>query len=848
MLGASTRPIIHFARLNAAGQSSLSANFPISRLAFGVFVTRQNFRGIRMASMDDTPISINDRLYRTVREGQANILAPYRSENNKGKPTQTQPGQPRNNDEGDQAVFYNPIQQYNRDLSVLAILVYGENAMKVKNSRRSNNAQKGKRQRADKLRRTQAVNSTSKKRTAEEAGLEANGYEGDESSKKTRNLLTEPTNKSENLNQVDEESVPQQTHSIEKAAQGFSASNATNAATQNRPPRPNPFTILDALSASGLRAIRYAKEIPFATTVIANDLLPEAVDAINLNIEHNELKEKVFSNVGDARQFMYSKTGDAAADQGPSYVHKFDVVDLDPYGTAAPFLDAAIQAVTDGGMLCVTCTDAGVFASNGYPEKAFALYGGIPLKGPHSHEAGLRLILHSIAISAAKYGIAIEPLLSLSIDFYARVFIRVHKSQQDVKLLAGTAMLVYNCDIGCGAWEIQPLARNQKREAKDGQMVFHHGFAQGPSTDRNCQHCGAKTHLGGPMWGGPLHNPQFIRKILEKLETADKTVYGTVDRMKGMLTVALEEENIEWSATIKSSKKQNTTDQEKDGSTSSGADLIARLPSSLISSTPLFFLPTYLAKVLSLPTPAEDPLRGAFLALGYHCTRSHCKPGSFKTNAPWKVIWEVMREWARQKEPDRIPRLLGEGDYQDKGSVKKSSSGWQILKRLKGRKDDSLLVARMRETWLKKLGLGHGSTDFQTVSDLQDAFKSALYELEHPSHKPETTDSHGTSLIVQSDTNGHAAMPNGPNTEELPTSNGTSDDGPPLVVNNRTQPAKISGKALIDDGGDVSDLDVVFNAQLGRAFRESKGGKLVRYQINPRANWGPMVRAGTGSG
>lgn len=28
---------------------------------------------------------------------------------------------------------------------------------------------------------------------------------------------------------------------------------------------------------------------------------------------------------------------------------KFDVIDLDPYGTAAPFLDSAVQSVADGG-------------------------------------------------------------------------------------------------------------------------------------------------------------------------------------------------------------------------------------------------------------------------------------------------------------------------------------------------------------------------------------------------------------------------------------------------------------------------------------------------------------------
>ena len=35
---------------------------------------------------------------------------------------------------------------------------------------------------------------------------------------------------------------------------------------------------------------------------------------------------------------------------------RFDVIDLDPYGTASPFLDSAVQAVADGGLMCVTCT------------------------------------------------------------------------------------------------------------------------------------------------------------------------------------------------------------------------------------------------------------------------------------------------------------------------------------------------------------------------------------------------------------------------------------------------------------------------------------------------------------
>jgi tRNA (guanine26-N2/guanine27-N2)-dimethyltransferase len=46
---------------------------------------------------------------------------------------------------------------------------------------------------------------------------------------------------------------------------------------------------------------------------------------------------------------------------------------------------------------------------------------------------GLRLVLHSLATTAARYGRYIEPQLSLSIDFYVRLFIRVRTGPKEVK-------------------------------------------------------------------------------------------------------------------------------------------------------------------------------------------------------------------------------------------------------------------------------------------------------------------------------------------------------------------------------------------------------------------------------
>jgi len=40
-------------------------------------------------------------------------------------------------------------------------------------------------------------------------------------------------------------------------------------------------------------------------------------------------------------------------------------------------------------------------------------------------DKALRLVLHCLSTTAARYGRYIEPILSLSIDFYVRVFVRM---------------------------------------------------------------------------------------------------------------------------------------------------------------------------------------------------------------------------------------------------------------------------------------------------------------------------------------------------------------------------------------------------------------------------------------
>ncbi|GJE90805.1 N2,N2-dimethylguanosine tRNA methyltransferase [Phanerochaete sordida] len=468
----------------------------------------------------------------------------------------------------DNGAFLNPVQEFNRDLSVACIRTWGALAHAQRRARWERDAER---------------------RAAKR-------------SKKAR---------------VDEGATEDVSMGAEGQAEG---------ATSSKPKpeyKPTRFTILEALSATGLRSIRYAKEIPYVDHVIANDLSDTACEAMRRNVELNGLGEKeetvetaegtvvkkipakVRVNEGDACALMYAHR---------SGRDRVDVVDLDPYGTAAPFIDGAVQAVNDGGLLCVTCTDLSVLATTNYPEKCYANYGGVPLKAEYCHEAALRLVLHSLATSAARYGRYIEPLLSLSIDFYVRLFVRVGTSALEVKKLPTNTATYYVC-TSCQAPYEQPLGKMKTNvHEKSGAVNYVFRTHAGPPVGDKCPECESTLHLAGPMWSGPIHDTEFVSKVLEHVETNEGN-YGTSPRMKGMLTVAKEELNV-----------------------------------------PFYFTPAQLSGVFHCQSPSLDSVASALLHAGHAVSRSHALPGSLKTTATRADVHDVFRCWI-EKTPVRMDKL-----------------------------------------------------------------------------------------------------------------------------------------------------------------------------------------------
>ncbi|CAG9764043.1 unnamed protein product [Ceutorhynchus assimilis] len=348
------------------------------------------------------------------------------------------------------------------------------------------------------------------------------------------------------------------------------------------------ISILEALSATGLRSIRYAKEIPGINKIIANDISARAVQDINSNIKLNNVEDLIEASQNDATMLMYQHKKDS-----------FDVIDLDPYGCPSIFLDSAVQSIKNGGLLLVTATDMAILAGN-TPETCYVKYGAVSLRMKCCHEMALRILLQCIESHANRYGRYIEPLLSVSADFYVRVFVKVFHGAQKCKHTISKLSHVYHC-TGCDSFALQPLGVTKPHEKNDKLVKFC--LPTGPPVSSKCEHCGGSYHIGGPIWSAPIHHPTFVKEVL----TSASPGLGTYKRIQGVLSVISEE----------------------------------------LVDVPLYYTLERLAGTIKVETPSMMAVRSAILNAGFRVSYTHANKTSIKTDAPARVVWDIMRCWEK---------------------------------------------------------------------------------------------------------------------------------------------------------------------------------------------------------
>lgn len=272
------------------------------------------------------------------------------------------------------------------------------------------------------------------------------------------------------------------------------------------------FYVVEPLTATGVRSLRYALEVEGDLKLLASDIDDCAVKLARDNVELNGLHERIIVLRKDARELLYATRW--LLDRPPL------VIDIDPFGTPAPYLESAISVIGNKGMLAVTATDLAVL--EGSKSKAARRRYGVRVRNtPESKEVGLRILLGYIARVAASHDKAIRPLSSYYADHYYRVYVQVVRGARIAdKMLEESIGYAY-------------YYPSEKRTyiLRDPPSCTSH--------DRPV--------MIGPLWVSRINDPGFIERLNEVIDSM--TYLHMLNRIKHLLDILkceadLEEKNL----------------------------------------------------------------------------------------------------------------------------------------------------------------------------------------------------------------------------------------------------------------------------------------------------------------
>lgn len=190
--------------------------------------------------------------------------------------------------------------------------------------------------------------------------------------------------------------------------------------------------LLDGLAASGIRGIRLILEAGLNVEFCDTSTL--ATNTIAENLKLNGIESKIYNK--PVEELLQEK--------------KYDCIDIDPFGTPAPFLEAALKGLNNKGILGVSATDTAVLCG-AKPSICMKRYGANSMKKVAAKEIGIRIMLSKIHSIASEIGKGIQPLLCYSEGHHLRVFVKLtEKSNVKLKWINTNMEIVEEEEGGAG--------------------------------------------------------------------------------------------------------------------------------------------------------------------------------------------------------------------------------------------------------------------------------------------------------------------------------------------------------------------------------------------------------------
>ncbi|MFP4402312.1 MAG: hypothetical protein ACLFPL_03685 [Candidatus Nanoarchaeia archaeon] len=232
-----------------------------------------------------------------------------------------------------------------------------------------------------------------------------------------------------------------------------------------------PISFCDPMVASGIREARYLQHFPqLFSKLHLGDISADALENCKHTFELNATpQENITLFNTKAQQLLYTSN--------------YDCVEIDPFGSPAPFLDAAISQTNHNGLLCVTATDTASLCGV-YPKKALRRYNLHIHKTLCFDELGLRGLIAYCQKQAGKFDKALHVEVSFVYGHFYRIFFRVEESaQQSLHFIKNHQYISY------------------ERETQNiSQFEFD------------------KTGRIGPLYMGELNNKQLLFKCIDDIE------------------------------------------------------------------------------------------------------------------------------------------------------------------------------------------------------------------------------------------------------------------------------------------------------------------------------------------
>lgn len=331
------------------------------------------------------------------------------------------------------------------------------------------------------------------------------------------------------------------------------------------------IVVCEPLASGGIRGVRFAREVQGIKKVVMNDINRKATDVAEQNIKINSVSKKVSVKNRDANYILSSYSAPH---------RRFDAIDIDPFGSPVHYMDSALRALRNQGLLALTATDMAPLCGV-HPKACIRKYGGKPLRTEYCHELAARLLLGCLAVMAAKHEIGVEPVFSHVSDHYARVYATIaygaRKADESLDKM-GYILHCYDCFHRENIKGLTPTGHSMK-----------------------CVECGSPLRLGGPLWVGDLSQESFCELMLD--ETRKRSLRKGA-KIEKMLSLARAE---------------------------------VRAPLG-------YYVVDKLCDKLNSPVPSMKKVVEAIIEKGYGAWLTHFSPKGIKSTAPASVMMGLLRQ------------------------------------------------------------------------------------------------------------------------------------------------------------------------------------------------------------